>query len=131
MKTITETIYVTTDGTKFVDQAEAEAHEASYLKEHPELVLAGKSAEELLAAMDGNPRDVADALETIGRMTADRRKARGEFRRGAGERPTTAQLTAADTIVEDGIVTKSKDGPVGVPAEHTVAALAERPEAAE
>ena len=74
MKSVQITQYEAWDGTRFDSVAKARDYESKALH----LRLAGTTAEQIQAAIDGADSDLADAYERLGKMIGDARRKRGE-----------------------------------------------------
>lgn len=89
----TKTIFETADGRIFDDEALAQQHEVTILRETPWLVLAGATAEEIADAINGENQTLADAIEATANAVIKARRERGEFKRTP--RPKVPDVVAA------------------------------------
>lgn len=77
MKIETRTVYIAFDGARFDSEAEC----AAYERLHSGSRVAGLTEAEIAAAIAGDNREVADAIEAVAKKVRDARIARGELKR--------------------------------------------------
>lgn len=88
-------VFIADDGTKFHTEDECLAHEARIRAARPETIVAGRTPDELLAAINGGDRPLADAVEALARKVAKGRAERGEWKR-----PRTAAEPVEEAAAE-------------------------------
>lgn len=102
MKAITKTVYEAHDGKTFDTAEECKAHE----RLHAADMLVGRTESDIHAALNRENPSLADAIERVAYLIANRRKEQGEVRRR--RKPAAKKAGSLDDVLERGAASEGE-----------------------